>query len=146
MSRGVGTGGGVWYDGYQFQGKGVKKDVRHEHASIHPTFRSSADDLRRSIGGGFGWTSSLDSRPMNRRAKKGPNRVSGTQASKCVKAKSVEASVSTTSSSSSPREKIRAILKKHNPSKLSNLPTLLKKWEGREDVLLERMRQKFRES
>lgn len=52
MSRGIGTGPGVHYDGYSFHGDGVKKDPRHAHAAIWPKFRSAAED--RASGGGFG--------------------------------------------------------------------------------------------
>ena len=66
MSRGVGPSGdgAVWFDGYQFQGAAARKDPRHAHAAIHPKFRSGAADLRRSLQGGFGWTSALDATPM----------------------------------------------------------------------------------
>ena len=52
MSRGIGTGPRVHYDGYSFQGAGVTKDSRHAHAAIWPKFRSSAEDVRNS--GSFG--------------------------------------------------------------------------------------------
>ena len=66
MSRGVGPSGdgAAWFDGYQFQGDAVRTDPRHAHVAIHPRFRSGAADLRRSLQGGFGWTSSLDATPM----------------------------------------------------------------------------------
>ena len=71
MSGGVGPSGDgkVWCDGYSFQGEGVAKDPRHTHAAIHPKFRSAAADLRRGLGG-FGWTSGLDTIPMDPAARK----------------------------------------------------------------------------
>ena len=66
MSRGVGptADGQVWFDGYQYQGDAVRTDPRHAHVAIHPRFRSGAADLRRSLHGGFGWTSALDATPL----------------------------------------------------------------------------------
>ena len=50
MSRGIGTGPGVYYDGYSFQGEGVTKDSRHKHQAIWPKFRSASEDLRKDRG------------------------------------------------------------------------------------------------
>ena len=52
MSRGIGTGPGVYYDGYSFQGEGVTKDSRHKHQAIWPKFRSASEDLRKDRGFG----------------------------------------------------------------------------------------------
>jgi hypothetical protein len=52
MSRGIGAGPGVYYDGYSFQGEGVTKDSRHKHQAIWPKFRSASEDLRKDRGFG----------------------------------------------------------------------------------------------
>ena len=82
MSRGTGTGGGVWYDGYGFHGPGHASDPRHTHAAIHPKFRSAREDMNK---GTFGWTSTYNATPMDPSARRVQSaarsgRVAGTSA------------------------------------------------------------------
>jgi hypothetical protein len=71
MSRGIGTGPGVYYDGYSFQGEGVAKDPRHTHQAIWPKFRSASEDLRKDRG--FGDPPPLPGKKRNGGGKPGPS-------------------------------------------------------------------------
>lgn len=152
MSRGVGTGNGVWFDGYSFHGKGIEKDPRHAHDVVHPRYRSVVDDVRRSLHGGFGWTSSWDRRRRvaNERTTttmttKSAGDDDGASEEKHFRLRPrIDAAATTKCHSNHVTARIRAVYREHVPEKSdTEVDVILEKFKGRETWLLPKVKAKY---
>ena len=103
MSRGVGTGGSVWFDGYGFHGPGHQMDARHTHAAIHPKFRSAREDMNK---GSFGCTASYDATPINPQLRRAPAAASKAQAASSSDSKAMHALTSAGKASSASSNRV----------------------------------------